>query len=116
MGENQDAFRHQGEQILQGLPADEPDGGDKETYVDALIEQCKKMVGDDAYQLIHDQGLKEITDNIRRDLKEFGVEFDEWFPESSLMKNKKIPILPAFFHTPSADWRRRLATSPFSVI
>ena len=31
-------------------------------------------------------------------------------------KQKKIPILPAFFHTPSADWRRRLATSPFSVI
>jgi arginyl-tRNA synthetase len=32
----------------------------------------------------------EITDNIRRDLKEFGVEFDEWFPESSLMDNNRI--------------------------
>ena len=86
-----DDFRHSAETVLNDLPADEPDGGDKECYVDALIERCKALLDSDTYQIIHDQGLKEITENIRRDLKEFGVEFDEWFLESSLMKNNKIP-------------------------
>jgi arginyl-tRNA synthetase len=86
-----DAFRHPAGAILDELPADETDGGDKETYIDALIERCKLLVGADAYRIIHRQGLDEITDNIRRDLKEFGVEFDQWFPESSLMDNGMIP-------------------------
>ena len=86
-----DAFRHPAESILRDLPADEPDGGDKEAYIDALIERCKSLVGTDAYKIIHRQGLDEIIDNIRRDLREFGVEFDEWFPESSLMDNNAIP-------------------------
>jgi len=89
--EYSDDFRHSAETVLNDLPPDEPDGGDKECYVDALIERFKALVDSDSYQIIHDQGLKEITENIRRDLKEFGVEFDEWFPESSLMKNNKIP-------------------------
>ncbi len=89
--ENGDAFRHPVETILNDLPADEPDGGDKETYIDALIERCKSLLGDEKYKQVHRQGLEEITDNIRRDLKEFGVEYDEWFPESSLMENNKIP-------------------------
>ena len=86
-----DAFRHPADSVLLNLPADETDGGDKEIYIDALIERCKSLVGDDIYATIHRQGLEEITDNIRRDLKEFGVEFDEWFPESSLMENNMIP-------------------------
>lgn len=89
--EHGDEYRHSAEAILNELPADENEGGDKETYVDALIERCKELVGNDAYKIIHAQGLKEITHNIRQDLKEFGVEFDEWFPESSLMDNGTIP-------------------------
>jgi len=89
--EHGDDFRYSTDIVLKDLPADEPNGGDKESYIDALIERCKVLVNGNAYQIIHDQGLKEITENIRRDLKEFGVEFDEWFPESSLMDNNRIP-------------------------
>jgi arginyl-tRNA synthetase len=86
-----DTFRHPADTIMHGLPADEADGGDKETYIDALIERCKSLVGPGSYRIIHRQGLEDITDNIRRDLKEFGVEFDQWFPESSLMDSGMIP-------------------------
>ena len=89
--EHGDAFRHPADTVLQGLPQDEADGGDKEIYIDAMIDRCRMLVGNDAYQVIHRQGLVEITDNIRRDLQEFGVEFDQWFPESSLMENGMIP-------------------------
>lgn len=89
--ENGDDFRHPTDTILDGLPDDEPGGGDKELYIDALIERCKTLLGDENYRQVHQQGLKEITDNIERDLREFGVEYDEWFPESSLMDNNKIP-------------------------
>jgi arginyl-tRNA synthetase len=89
--EHGDAFRHGPEDILNGLPADEAQGGDKELYVDALIDRCKHLISQQAYEIIHSQGLQEITGNIRRDLREFGVEFDEWFAESSLMKSDKIP-------------------------
>ena len=89
--EHGDAFRHPADVILHDLPQDEADGGDKEIYIDAMIERCQSLVGNEGYRIIHRQGLMEITDNIRRDLREFGVEFDEWFPESSLMENGMIP-------------------------
>lgn len=89
--EQGDAFRHPAQTILDGLPADETDGGDKEVYIDALIERCKSLLGEADYQQVHRQGLTEITENIRCDLQEFGVEYDEWFPESSLMENQRIP-------------------------
>jgi len=89
--ENSDAFRHPAETILKGLPADEADGGDKETYIDALVERCKSLLGEEPYRQVHRQGLIEITENIRRDLKEFGVEYDKWFPEASLMDSGAVP-------------------------
>lgn len=88
--EKGDTFRHPSAVILQDLPADEADGGDKETYIDALIAHCKSLLGSDRYKQVHDQGLQEITDNIRRDLREFGVQYDTWFAESSLMDNGSI--------------------------
>ncbi|GMQ97470.1 MAG: arginine--tRNA ligase [Gammaproteobacteria bacterium] len=82
--ENGDTFLHAAGDILKDLPADEPDGGDKDLYVDALIERAQALLGGERYQRVHQQGLKEILRNIEQDLKEFGVEYDEWFLESSL--------------------------------
>jgi arginyl-tRNA synthetase len=82
--EDGDRYRHSASAILQGLPADAPEG-DKELYIDALIERCKTLLGATDYARVHQQGHREITENIRRDLAEFGVEYDEWFSEASLM-------------------------------
>ncbi len=69
--------------VFVGVPPDEPLGGDKELHIDGLINRAKELLGSD-YEVVFDQGLNEITDNIRRDLSEFGVEFDNWFSERSL--------------------------------
>lgn len=88
--EHGNKFRHSADTVLQNLPPDEPEDGDKEIYIDALVERCKQRLGQQAYDTIHQQALSQITDNIRRDLKAFGVEFDSWFSESSLTGSSKI--------------------------
>jgi arginyl-tRNA synthetase len=71
-------------QLLEGLPADEPAGGDKEEHIDALIERARKLLGEEDYRLVFDAGLQSILDDIRDDLAEFGVTYDEWFSERAL--------------------------------
>jgi arginyl-tRNA synthetase len=70
-------------QLMEGLPPDEP-AGDKEHHIDALIERARSLLGDADYRLVFDAGLKAILDDIRNDLAEFGVTYDEWFSERSL--------------------------------
>ena len=70
--------------VYEDIPKDEPDGGDKEIHIDALINRAKTLLGENSYRQVFDLGLNIITDDIRDDLKEFGVEFDEWFSERSL--------------------------------
>jgi arginyl-tRNA synthetase len=69
--------------VFVGVPPDEPLGGDKEQHIDGLIERARQLLGND-YDLVFEQGLTEITDNIRNDLSAFGVEFDQWYSERSL--------------------------------
>jgi arginyl-tRNA synthetase len=70
-------------QLMEGLPPDEP-AGDKEQHIDALIERARTLLGDADYRLVFDAGLNAILDDIRDDLAEFGVTYDEWFSERSL--------------------------------
>lgn len=78
------------EQVFDDIPADEPAGGDKEGHIDALIERVKALLGEQNYDQVFNQGLKEILGNIRADLTEFGVEYDEWFSERSLMDSNAL--------------------------
>lgn len=70
--------------VFEDIPADEPAGGDKEIHIDALISRAKKLLGPKNYRLVFDAGLNLIIADIREDLSEFGVKFDEWFSERSL--------------------------------
>ncbi len=70
--------------VFENIPADETDGGDKEQHIDALIERAKILLGEESYRQVFDLGLNTILDDIRDDLKEFGVEFETWFSERSL--------------------------------
>lgn len=75
---------HPATAVYEDIPADEPEGGDKEIHIDALINRAKTLLGEDSYRQVFDLGLNLILDDIRDDLKGFGVEFDEWFSERSL--------------------------------
>jgi arginyl-tRNA synthetase len=67
--------------VFAGLPKDEPEGGDKELYIDAVIERARKMLGSDKYKAIFNHSLGLILADIKADLADFGVTFDQWFSE-----------------------------------
>jgi len=72
--------------VFEGLPADAtPDGlGDKEAHIDGIIERAREILGNSGFGIMHGAALDAILGDIKRDLKEFGVEYDEWFSERSL--------------------------------
>jgi arginyl-tRNA synthetase len=85
-----DALRHPAHVLFEAVPPDEPDGGDKELHIDALVSRSKELLGTDRYREVFDLGLESILENIRRDLEEFGVRYDEWFSERSLADNGSV--------------------------
>jgi arginyl-tRNA synthetase len=88
--EHGDALRHPVDEVFLDVPADEPAGGDKEAHIDGLIQRIRDLLGDAHYRSVFDAGLNAILGNIRQDLKEFGVEYDEWFSERSLSDNHAV--------------------------
>jgi arginyl-tRNA synthetase len=75
--------------VLDGIPADEPDG-DKEAHIGALIDRAKDLLGADSFNHIRQQSLESIRKDIEEDLSEFGVVFDRWFSEQSLTTSDRI--------------------------
>lgn len=78
--------------IFQEIPADAaPDGtGDKEAHIDALIMRAQELLSKEDYRVIFDLALAAITEDIRQDLTEFGVTFQEWFSERSMVESGAI--------------------------
>jgi len=76
--------------IYEGVPPDEDQGGDKEKHIDALITRCKWLLEDVSYRHVFKLSIDTILNDIRQDLGEFGVEYDEWFSEYSLTKNGTV--------------------------
>ena len=71
--------------LMDGVPADEPAGGDKETHVDALIARARSLLGPQRYERVFALARDMGVDDIRSDLEEFGVVYDEWFSERALV-------------------------------
>ena len=84
-----DRFNFPVANVFFDIPADEPAGGDKEVHIDALIERAQQLLGDD-YGLVFDAGLNSILSDIREDLGEFGVNYQEWFSERSLTSSGDV--------------------------
>jgi arginyl-tRNA synthetase len=80
-GEN---LRKSASQVYAELPPDEPAGGDKEVYIDAVIGRARELIGDGEFRRVLDVALDHLLGEIRSDLEEFGVVFDRWFSERSL--------------------------------
>lgn len=76
--------------VAENLPLDEPQGGDKELYIDAIIARAKNLLGDAGFAAIYKVALDSVLQDIQQDLSEFGVEFDNWFSEASLFKSGAI--------------------------
>jgi len=88
--EHGDDYRHSIVDVYEGVPADEPEGGDKEEHIDALIAKAKQLLGDNRYRYVFELGLNTILDNIRADLEAFGVTYEEWYSERGLTESGAV--------------------------
>jgi arginyl-tRNA synthetase len=77
-------------EVFAALPADEPAGGDKDKYIDAVVERMRALLGPADFRRVFDLGLNDILKDIREDLAEFGVSYDRWYSERSLGDNGAI--------------------------
>ena len=75
--------------VLENTPADEADGGDKDLYIDAIIERTKILLGSQ-YREFFQIGLENILDDIKDDLEDFGVNYQQWFSERDLMDDGSV--------------------------
>lgn len=78
------------EAVFKGLPLDEPAGGDKEIYIDAIIFRIKEILGEAQYHTVFDLVLSTILADINNDLAEFGVHYQSWFSEREFVKGDAV--------------------------
>lgn len=102
--EHADAMRVAADAVFTDIPADASDdtgggpgggssgglSGDKEAHIDAIIQRMKALLDSDNYRRVFDAGLTTIVADIRADLADFGVVYDDWFSERSLMDNGAV--------------------------
>ena len=81
--------RPEGE-VFGNLPPDEPEGGDKDAYIDAVIDRARALLGEAAFLEVADLALDAVVADMRQDLEEFGVVYDRWFSERSLSTSGAI--------------------------
>jgi len=84
-----DGLRRAASTVLDGLPPDAP-AGDKEGYIDALIERARDLIGPEAFGRVLELSLAAMLADIRQDLGQFGVSFDHWYSERALEKGGAI--------------------------
>ena len=104
-------LRRPASEVFAGIPADEPQGGDKETHIDALVNKAKELLGPVDYRLVFDAGLNDILADIRQDLEEFGVRYEAWFSERGLTESgsvdrslEKLRDAGYLYHQDGATW------------
>lgn len=88
-----DQFHIKADAVFLNIPADEgqPDG-DKDAHIDGLIKNAKTLLGKENYQHMFNVAKDDILADIREDLAEFGVVYDEWFSEQSLVDGGAFEI------------------------
>ena len=70
--------------VFENVSKDGSEGGDKEIHIDQLIERAKSILGD-RFKAVFKVGIESILGGIKNDLAEFGVIFEKWFSEQSLI-------------------------------
>jgi arginyl-tRNA synthetase len=85
----QHRLHRKAQEVFRDLPPDAP-AGDKDVYIDAVIARARELLGAAGLRPVLDLALEAILDDIREDLAEFGVIFDEWFSERGLADSGAI--------------------------
>ena len=77
-------FHLKSDLVFENVCRDGTEGGDKEVHIDQLIEKAKSILGD-GFKAVFEVGIESILSGIKNDLAEFGVVFEKWFSEQSLI-------------------------------
>jgi arginyl-tRNA synthetase len=77
------------QEVFRALPPDAPEG-DKDEYIDAVIERARELLGPDEFRCVLDLAVDAILGDIREDLEQFGVRYDRWYSERSLVDSGAI--------------------------
>ena len=77
-------FHLKSDLVFENVYQDGTEGGDKEVHIDQLIEKAKSILGD-GFKAVFEVGIESILSGIKNDLAEFGVVFEKWFSEQSLI-------------------------------
>lgn len=80
----EDEIAHEDKDAAAGQIEGQSAKGDKEKHIDAIIQNLKQLLGSEEYRLVFDTGLEVILNDIRDDLHNFGVDYQEWFSERTL--------------------------------
>ncbi|MFN3234929.1 MAG: arginine--tRNA ligase [Gammaproteobacteria bacterium] len=108
-GEVDESFVQPLDKVYEDVPLDQGNNGegDKEAHIDALIVNAKALLGEENYQHILTLATESILSDIKNDLEEFGVTYQEWFHESQLVYkgafNQAIDFLRDNQHTYEKD-------------
>ena len=65
-------------------------GEEGDTQLDSYISLAKERLGEVDYRFIHGTTLTVILEDIKDDLSEFGIFFDNWFSEQSLLSSGEV--------------------------
>jgi len=76
-------------EVFRDLPPDAP-AGDKDIYIDAVIARARQLLGPEGFHKAFDLAVDDILHDIRGDLEEFGVRYDQWFSERALSESGAI--------------------------
>ncbi len=79
-----DKYRYSSNETHDGLPTSPDQGGDPEIFIDALVARSRKLLGDEGYGIFFDAALDSILSDIKDDLADFGVVYENWFSEQQL--------------------------------
>ena len=82
--ESGESFKQSADIVFENICKDGNEGGDKESHIDELIARAKDLLGDN-FQTIFQVGIESILGGIKDDLADFGVRFEKWFSEQSLI-------------------------------
>ena len=63
---------------------------DEDEEIDVLVSTAKDSMGVDAFEKVTEVVCQHVLQTIKKDLSDFGVEYDHWFSEKNMIKASKI--------------------------
>ena len=70
-------------------------GLNKDEETDALVSIVRGSIGEDVFEKVTGAVCQNVLQTIKKDLGDFGVEFDHWFSEKNMIKESKIKKIVA---------------------